>query len=303
MLSALNRLNNQIVIPNSFDKNCVQFLKEQEYICPVCNEGLLLKTGMQKIWHFSHRKSDSCVLPKESYEHMMTKLSIYKKLNEAGYKPALEKTFKLSSEMLEKYINYLSCYLGTDLNISKTTFGKLLERKMCRPDIAFYFNGNKKIAIEVQKSHLPEEDFILRTLYYYIFDVYVIWIIPKSNFKDRITKVNNDYYLKLNNLEKTLKKYYFGLLYIWDFHEEKLSVLKLESVEKNREFAYYDKEQRNFIEGSYLYYYKSYKKVTMLHTQDNIIDHFYAIENEKNSTYNKIIDTKLWLFDRRLLNK
>ena len=52
MFVALTKNNERVYINNA--------VKEEEYYCPVCNEKLSLKLGIQKIHHFSHKPNSMC---------------------------------------------------------------------------------------------------------------------------------------------------------------------------------------------------------------------------------------------------
>ncbi len=300
MQSAKN-IQNEFVLALQLEDN---IKKEKLYFCPCCNEKVLfrfgkkiLKSGKKVISHFAHEKTSDCPNPDESYEHLASKITIYENLKKNGIeKVFLEKTFSLKKQQ-NFYNKYLSIVneQHPDLKIDDTFFGKLLKRHIFRPDIIFQYKGNN-IAIEVQKTYLPKDDFLLRTLFYKLLNIQVIWVIPNDVF---LKKANgNNPVMNISDFHKELKKYYFGNIYTWDYIESKLKVYKTENITGHRDSGFMadgdDGEQHFEKTGRYLFTYKKQKKINLIHTQNNIIDNFTVSNIKKNEKFNQIIDANIW---------
>lgn len=138
----------------------LQLRKEKNFYCPVCQHDLLLKVGTKKIPHFAHQKDSVCSLNHgESIAHMEGKYKLYEWL-----------ASQMKKVELEKYI-------------------KPIEQ---RADVYFDSDGNK-VAIEFQRSHLPQALFLQRTSGYHEQDIHVLWLFG-SNHWNR----NSTYSSKIN---------------------------------------------------------------------------------------------------------
>lgn len=308
MLSALNS-KNEIITTFLFKDEEIQKNKKEKFSCPCCKEEVILKmgrkplkSGRMRINHFSHLKDSDCPIPKESYEHISTKISIFNSLKEFGISEIwLERTMSLNNrkDILAYYLSEIQNNYS-NLNIDNTFFGKLLKRNVFRPDICFKYN-NENIAVEVQKSYLPKEDFLLRTLFYKILNIKVIWIIPDDIFTKKSFVQDNRTLMNISDFHKELKKYYFGNIYSWDYALSLLKVYKINKVTGYRNSgSMVDGEYggQYFEEsGEYEFDYKKLKELVCIHSQKNIIDKFKTGNIFKNKKYHISIDAKVWLLN------
>lgn len=306
MLSALNS-KNEIITIFSFTDEEIQKNKKEKFSCPCCKEEVILKigrkplkSGRMRINHFSHLKDSDCPVPKESHEHLSTKISIFNSIKSVGISDVwLERTFNLKNhkESLERYLLEVKANYSY-LNIYETFFGKLLKRNIFRPDVCFIYN-NEKIAIEVQKSYLPREDFLLRTLFYKILNIKVLWVIPDDIFTKKSFVFKDELRANISDFHKELKKYYFGKIYTWDYKCSKLNVYQINNVTGFKtmgEMVTGEYGGRYFEEsGGYEFTYKKLKSLNCIWTQENIIDQFESHDITKNRKYNIAIDAKVWL--------
>lgn len=155
---------------------CYAFETDKEdkpFLCPSCRDEVILKKGLCRIHHFSHKVKSYCSFSDgESEIHRRIKMEMFNALKQyGGYE-------KLS---IEEYL-YDSI-----------------------PDV-FVKYKNSSIAIEVQKSSISLEDIKRRTLNYFKKGIYVLWVVP---FKESLLK--NQYSPK--EWEKWLHSLYFGRVY------------------------------------------------------------------------------------------
>lgn len=311
MLTAKNS-NNEDILSFSLSDEDLRTLSKEVFSCPCCKDRVklkfgkkILKSGNKVIPHFSHFDSN-CPNPKETEEHKNTKISIYNSLLKLNIPVHLEKTYSLNDfprykEALKEKIKALN----KDLRLNDTLFGQLLERNIFRPDVICKYQ-NHKIAIEVQKSYLPEEDFLLRTYFYKIINFKVIWIIPRKLFLDKNknpNKKDKDLHLNISDFHAELKKYCFGNIYTWDFNDNKLYVYKIENMKgykKTGEWCSGEGGGQYFSEGGEIEFtYKKYKKLKLIYESDNILKNFSEKKILKNEKFNKIIDADLWLLNKK----
>lgn len=303
MLSAINNENKYVM---SF------FLSEEEikncdFFCPCCKESVFIRKGRKKlksgelmVTHFYHSKDSDCPSPKESTEHLLTKISIFNSLKNSGIQQVwLERTISLnkSKKALDFYLKEVNSNYSK-LNIHETFFGRLLERNLFRPDVCFTYN-NENIAIEIQKSYLPREDFLLRTLFYKILNIKVLWIIPDEVFIKKIKVVNYELQMNISDFHKELKKYYYSKIYCWDYKKSILNVYKIENitgyktigsmVEGEYGGTYFSQS------GGYKFIYKKLKKIEKIYSQDNILNGFKSELIPLNYKYRMLIDANVWL--------
>lgn len=297
MLSAYNN-NNEIIIPfkNTYEEN--EILKDKYiFYCNCCQEIVIMKNGQEKTPHFSHKKNSSCPASiGETEIHVLTKMSIYESLVENGVDAYIERPFKITDEMKDKFKNTNSysdlIKIFTLKKISNTFFDKFLKRNLSRPDVCFFLDG-QLIAIEVQKSRLAEVDFLLRTLMYYILGIPVLWIIPQENiflndqknnpiskitdhallskyYEEVKTNGNEHYYFKVNPLYKLLKRYYYGQIYCWNFYDKRLRIYSIRP------------------------YYKSLKRLMLENIQTDLVLNFKSQKIQRDFEMKKYIDSLLW---------
>lgn len=86
MLSAINS-KKEIVLGFQLNEKEIENLKKENLKCACCDEIVrirqgrkILKSGKIMVTHFSHKEDSDCPDPKESPQHIATKISIYKSI-------------------------------------------------------------------------------------------------------------------------------------------------------------------------------------------------------------------------------
>lgn len=137
MLTA--NINEKRVLANEMEDRTL------EYLCPFCNDKMILVKGKIKIDHFRHYASKDCESEPETKEHLQGKLFLY---------------------------DFFSKAYPTELEPKMNGF---------KPDLLIT-DRMFKIAIEFQCSPLSMEEFLYRTKRYTENKIYVIWIFGRNNF-------------------------------------------------------------------------------------------------------------------------
>jgi len=145
------------------------------FVCPDCNEEVILKAGRHSINHFAHTNPIACKFAEgESDAHRRCKMEIYLALrNQPGVRNAA----------LERALETV------------------------RPDVSAEING-VPVAIEVQISSLSVETIMRRTIDYAQRGIYVLWLLQWTPDLDA-----RRYNPKL--WEKWIHAAYFGRVYYW----------------------------------------------------------------------------------------
>ncbi|WP_191272353.1 competence protein CoiA [Neobacillus kokaensis] len=186
MLTACTKAGKTICLGNNQRKEVLLSLREnEEFVCPVCGEDVVLKLGDQRIFHFAHKRAGTCIelFDGETENHLEGKLQLYHWL------------------MNQKIPAILEYY---DRGIQQ------------RPDIMFMYQG-KKYALEYQCSPIPEHIFSKRTHSYLQNGYTPLWIISNQHLpfrKSNIASLTNFHYLFLRTSE-------MGNLYIPAYCPEK----------------------------------------------------------------------------------
>jgi competence protein CoiA len=145
------------------------------FICPDCNEAVILKSGKRSVNHFAHANPIACKFAEgESDEHRRCKMEIFH---------ALMQEPRVHSVTLERP-------LGTN-----------------RPDVSAYING-VPVAIEVQISSLSLETITRRTIEYARKGIYVLWLLQWTPDLDAPRYTPRLW-------EKWIHAAYFGRAYYW----------------------------------------------------------------------------------------
>jgi len=169
MLSARRKSDGQLVSAYFATKTAGKF------VCDVCNEEVILKTGRNRIDHFAHASPIACKLASgESEEHRRCKLDIFRALQEV---PGVREI------ALERPIGNV------------------------RPDVSAEINGTH-VAIEVQISSLSIETIMARTIEYAREGKYVLWLLQWSPTLDAARYAPKPW-------ERWLHAAYFGRVYYW----------------------------------------------------------------------------------------
>lgn len=169
MLRANRKSNGQSVIAYSESKSNGPFL------CPECNEEVILKGSKIGDNHFAHANAFRCgYAGSESELHRRCKTEIYE---------ALQREPGVTGAVLERSLSTV------------------------RPDVSVYIRG-VPVAIEVQISSLSPEMIHFRTTEYARKGIYVLWLLPWTPRLDR-----KRYSPTL--WEKWIHAAYFGHVYYW----------------------------------------------------------------------------------------
>ena len=145
------------------------------FLCPVCGEVVLLKTGAANINHFAHANPRACRHDaNESDAHRQCKLEIYQ---------ALLQQPNVANVAMERP-------LGTN-----------------RPDVSADING-VPVAIEIQISFLSQATIMRRTIEYARKGVYVLWLLLWTPDLDHPRYCPAVW-------EKWIHAAYFGRVYYW----------------------------------------------------------------------------------------
>jgi competence protein CoiA len=169
MLCAKRKLTGEIVTAYLASKNDAPFL------CPDCDEEVILKAGRQSADHFAHAVPLACQFSVgESDVHRYCKMEIYR---------ALLKAPGVRDVAMEKAL----------------PFG--------RPDVSAMIRG-VPVAIEVQISSLSIETIQRRTIEYGRNGIYVLWILQ---WRPEL----EDSRYRPSRWEKWLHAAYFGRVYYW----------------------------------------------------------------------------------------
>ena len=144
MLSAFNEQGDLVI---AWDSNRDQ----GPFSCPECKRGVTLKKGQFIIHHFAHTAGSHCSYGTgESWEHWRAKFEMHNALRNHS--------------------------LVSDLHVE-------LPLGPVRPDIAFRWNDEVMVAVELQRSTLPPADVARRTSLYEEKGIAVLWVsLPRDRF-------------------------------------------------------------------------------------------------------------------------
>ena len=145
------------------------------FICPDCNEEVILKAGRRSVNHFAHTNPIACHFAQnESDEHRRCKQEIFE---------ALQRMPNVRSAALERP-------LGTN-----------------RPDVSAIING-VPVAIEVQISSLSIDTIMRRTIDYHRRGIFVLWLLQWTPDLDAPRYAPRQW-------ETWIHAAYFGRVYYW----------------------------------------------------------------------------------------
>ena len=152
MLVASTEKGVRISLAGSHSTQDLQHFRESHtFFCPECKEKVIMKIGIKRIPHFSHRKGSECPerYERESEYHISGKVLLFQWLEKKGLNPILEPYYPEISQ---------------------------------RPDIAVRYEG-VQYALEYQCSSISEELFIKRTEAYFQAGIVPIWILAGKSIK------------------------------------------------------------------------------------------------------------------------
>jgi len=169
MLSAYNRYGDDVLATEVS-------LEDGPFLCPACQEQVILKQGRKVVAHFAHRPGAQCAYSGEgeSEEHRLAKLEIYK---------ALLQVHGVTDVRVERYLREV------------------------QPDVSFVLSG-ELVALEIQASRLLCDDIDSRTTAYAKKGIAVLWmpLLSREVCEDRYAPKDRECYLHTM---------YFGKVYYW----------------------------------------------------------------------------------------
>ncbi|WP_160720831.1 competence protein CoiA [Bacillus sp. USDA818B3_A] len=195
MLTAITKTGRKVCLGLNFQKETLILLRKKEkFICPICNESVVLKLGDHRIFHFAHINGSQCrnTFENETLEHLEGKRQLFQWL------------------MKQKIPAELEFY---DRQIQQ------------RPDIMFKYKG-QRYALEFQCSTLPDKIFNKRTHAYLDNGYKPLWIMSGKHIQQRRKDL-----LALSNFHYSfLRPSSSGRLYIPAYSTEQQLFLLVESI-------------------------------------------------------------------------
>jgi competence protein CoiA len=161
--------------------NAWEVEKEDEpFFCPLCKRNVILKKGLIRVPHFSHKPPIDCRYGSEESEtHYLVKKQIYEYLKNSPISSNVE---------LEKMYAHV------------------------RPDVFFSAKG-KHIAIEVQNSKIEIYEIYRHMREYNNLGICVLWVIPKAYPEMIYDEEVKGYITKIKEWESYLHTLYYGRIY------------------------------------------------------------------------------------------
>lgn len=124
-----------------------QAKRKEQYLCPHCHSQVVPHLGTKVIHHFKHKPGATCAYKSESIEHLKAKEIVFKTLTARGLQA-----------QVEAYVSTLS------------PFGNRIA------DILVTSPNGAKVAIELQKTNITENDIIKRSKAYADANINSLWI-------------------------------------------------------------------------------------------------------------------------------
>jgi competence protein CoiA len=189
------------------------------YVCLVCDDEVVLKTGKLRINYFAHINPLTCHFGKsESETHRRCKMEIYE---------ALLQMPNVQNVALERPLDTV------------------------RPDVSAYINGFP-VAIEVQISSLSIETIMRRTIDYHRKGIYVLWLLQWTPALDAARYAPKPW-------EKWIHAAYFGRVYYWTGGLNVVSYQFEPSFKTIPQKSWYAKDGRKITGGGYSVRSKRFK--------------------------------------------
>lgn len=149
MLQAMLRDGSLLTIAKFSRTKIEYFRREYEFYCPVCQEKVFIKAGEKVIPHFAHYHTGTCPSSfGEGPEHEQGKLLLYHWLQQ-----------KQIPVVLEKYLRKIEQF----------------------PDLLLTV-GDKKIALEYQRSSIQKKEINARISGYMRANIVPLWILGENQF-------------------------------------------------------------------------------------------------------------------------
>jgi competence protein CoiA len=169
MLSAKRKSDGQLVHAYFERKSGVSFL------CPECNEVVVLKIGKSRINHFAHLNPLPCKYGQsESEAHRRCKMELYE---------ALSRERGVENVKIERSLGAV------------------------RPDVSALIHGIP-VAFEIQMSSLSSDEILNRTIWYHRKGIYVLWLL-------QWTAVFDAPRFRPKVWQRWIHAAYFGRVYCW----------------------------------------------------------------------------------------
>jgi len=154
LLTALTKTGKMLCLGLNYRKETLMILRDkEEFICPICQETVILKLGDHRIFHFAHKQDSNCreFYERETYEHLEGKRQIFQWLTQQNIPCVLE------------------------------YYDRTIQQ---RPDIMFKYKG-QRFALEFQCSSLPDNVFRKRTSTYLENGYTPLWVMSSRHLHQR----------------------------------------------------------------------------------------------------------------------
>lgn len=292
-------------------ENDIAKIRKQKlkFRCPVCGEETIFKSGLKKIAHFAHLAKSDCPDLGETELHIKTKLAIYDSLVATLGKECvfLEKIFRPGQGNDSLFANYKESIVGMYVNyfnldgseFAKTEFYKYVSRGFAIPDIYFEHNG-QKVAIEIQKTKIDEQEFYARTLFYNTFGISVLWVVPEEEIYDGAERDEDNYhcvYRNMPNLWKQIRKYSFGKIYTYSNQTGLFKMWKVSNVSGCRS-GFENQAEGIFYNGG-PFTYKKLKHFQPVFRTKDLATNFSTIFVSEDEHFRKPIGALMWMPEKK----
>lgn len=230
---------------------------EAPFLCPVCEQIVLLRQGKTRVHRFVHKEKGRC-------QHC---------INET------QRNLSIKKQLYESICNNSSCS-NCKLEV---------ELDIVSPDILFKIN-NISVAIEIIKKNISVDEIKRRFDNYTDLQIYVIFILEDTEPVTKIHKKSNQEVCNINDTLKFLHTLYFGKVYYF-LHDLTVVAYHFDSVEvkvKNfnqygGEISFYNKTLKSL-------------KIPVKSRDINLIDNFKYLWRSKWVTeYIEYPCGKLWI--------
>lgn len=162
--------NKKKLLVNALDSN----KEEGPFFCNFCSTETILKKGLYKRHHFSHKNIVYCEKNNESIEHYNAKYDIFKKLKILHPEKVYVEYNKMQGIVSDVYVDTL-----------------------------------KPFAFEIQISNIDEQKIKERTIKYQDNKCEVYWIFLENKLKiKKVFNKNYKYIIHLNQMQKYASEYY-----------------------------------------------------------------------------------------------
>lgn len=211
-------IDGRLITPAKLSRQQLSLHRSKQFFCPVCEERVILKAGLQVVPHFAHLSSQLCpsTTGGEGPYHEQGKLILYEWLT----KQSLD-------VQLEAYLPEINQ----------------------QPDLLITVN-QKKIAIEFQCSRIPTEIIRQRNLGYLRANIQPIWILSARLFKQRTAHVIHMDHFTRQFIQQFSKNYPLTIYYFCPLKQSLLTAQHVYLLSTSSAFAqlqYKSLKRTNFL--------------------------------------------------------